>query len=263
MVKTPTAPQPPRTEPVVLAELTDVAALAPVSSDVREAERYARMDLSGQDLQFWSFTDCEFQQTGLHETRLRGSRLSEVIMSEIDAPVFSAPRTSWRNVEVTGSRLGSAELYASTWQSVTMTGSKINYLNARTADWQDVRFTDCALDELDLSDATVTRLVFTWVPDRHPESGRCPADRRRSPRRTTRDDDQRVGRARRGVDQRGPAGRAGSTAGGAPGHPGQRRLAPSPDDRDRSRHGNALQIVPESALVRKLPASRILYVTHQ
>ena len=43
---------------------------------------------------------------------------------------------------MTGSRLGSAELYASTWRSVTIAGSKINYLNARTADWQDVRFTD-------------------------------------------------------------------------------------------------------------------------
>ncbi len=161
MVKAPTGPQPPRTEPVALAQLTDVELLVPAKSDVREAERYARIDLSGQDLQFWSFTDCQFEQTGLNETRLRGSRLSEVIMTEIDAPVFSAPRASWRNVEVTGSRLGSAELYASTWRSVTITGSKINYLNARTADWQDVRFTDCALDELDLSDATVTRLGFT------------------------------------------------------------------------------------------------------
>ena len=119
------------------------------------------IDLNGSDLEFWSFTDCEFRQAGLDETRLRGSRLSEVIMGEIDAAVFSAPRTSWRNVEVTGSRLGSAELYASTWRSVTIAGSKINYLNARTADWQDVRFTDCTLDELDLSDATVTRLAFT------------------------------------------------------------------------------------------------------
>ena len=44
---------------------------------------------------------------------------------------------------------------------MTIAGSKINYLNARTADWQDVRFTDCTLDELDLSDATVSRLAFT------------------------------------------------------------------------------------------------------
>ena len=161
MIKAPTGPQPPRTEPVVLPTLTDVESMPETRSDVREAERYVGIDLNGSDLEFWSFTDCEVRQAGLDETRLRGSRLSEVIMGEIDAAVFSAPRTSWRNVEVTGSRLGSAELYASTWRSVTIAGSKINYLNARTADWQDVRFTDCTLDELDLSDATVTRLAFT------------------------------------------------------------------------------------------------------
>ena len=161
MVKAPTGPQPPRTEPPVLPALTDVTNLPEIRSDVREAERYAEIDLNGSDLEFWSFTDCEFRQTGLDATRLRGSRLSEVIMGEVDAAVFSAPRTSWRNVEVTGSRLGSAELYASTWRSVAIVGSKINYLNARTADWQDVRFTDCTLDEIDLSDATVTRLAFT------------------------------------------------------------------------------------------------------
>ena len=160
MIK-PIGPQPPRIEPVALPTLTNVTSLPEIRSDVREAERYPQHDLSGADLEFWSFTDCEFRQTGLDETRLRGSRLSEVILGEIDAPVFSAPRTSWRNVQVTGSRLGSAELYASTWRSVTIAGSKINYLNARTADWQDVRFTDCTLDELDLSEATVTRLAFT------------------------------------------------------------------------------------------------------
>lgn len=160
MIKAPIGPQAPRTEPIALPRLTDIENLPEIRSDVREAERYAGIDLNGSDLEFWSFTDCEFRQTGLDETRLRGSRLSEVIMGEIDAAVFSAPRTSWRNVEMTGSRLGSAELYASTWRSVTIAGSKINYLNARTADWQDVRFTDCTLDELDLSDATVTRLAF-------------------------------------------------------------------------------------------------------
>ena len=145
---------------MVLPELIDVAELARIRSDVREAERYTRIDLGDQDLQFWSFTDCEFRQTDLAGTRLRGARMSEVIMTEIDPPVFSAPRSSWRNVEVIDSRLGSAELYESTMRSVTIARSKINYLNARTADWQDVRFTDCTLDELDLTEATVTRSAF-------------------------------------------------------------------------------------------------------
>ena len=69
MIK-PMGPLPLRIEPVVLPTLTDMTSLPEIRSDVREAERYAQLDLSGVDLEFWSFTDCEFRQTGREGPRV-------------------------------------------------------------------------------------------------------------------------------------------------------------------------------------------------
>ena len=158
----PSAPHPPRIKPVQLPDL-DQATAPPGRADVRELERYDDLDLTGSDLQSTSFTECAFARIRLDGAALRGSRLHQVIIGELDSASLSAPRSSWREVEIAGARIGSAELYESTWRSVSVTGSKINYVNARTANWVDVVFADCVLDELDLSNATAERLVFIGV----------------------------------------------------------------------------------------------------
>lgn len=155
-------PKPPRIDPVHLPELQSVAT-PPARSDIRELERYADVDLSDADLRFASFTECEFRGLWLSGSRWDGTRLRQVHLAELDAAALSAPRGDWREVHVSGSRIGSAELYDSTWTSITVTGSKISYLNARAATWSDVVFRDCVLDELDLSEATVRRLAFSSV----------------------------------------------------------------------------------------------------
>jgi uncharacterized protein YjbI with pentapeptide repeats len=155
----PSPPQPPRIVPVRLTGLAQASG-PPGRAEVRELERYDDLDLAGVDLQFSSLTECAFTRTRLDDAALRGSRLHQVIMVELDAARLSAPRAHWRELEISGSRIGSAELYESTWRSVAVTGGKINYLNARNADWADVRFTDCVLDELDLTEASVARMSF-------------------------------------------------------------------------------------------------------
>jgi uncharacterized protein YjbI with pentapeptide repeats len=156
-VDEPTEPEPPRIERIALPPLTDPSL---DSGDVHEGERYEGLDWWGTDREFWSFTGCAFHRVGLDGTRLRGVHFHQVTLAGIDAPDFAAPRSEWRNVSLTESRLGSAELYESVWRSVTLSGCKINYLNARTATWQDVVFADCSLGELDLGDARVARLAF-------------------------------------------------------------------------------------------------------
>lgn len=149
-------PEPPRIERIALTSLTD-----PLDSgDFHEGARFEGLDWSGTDREFWSFTGCAFRQVGLDGTRLRGAHFRHVTLAELDAPEFAAPRSEWRNVSLTGSRLGSAELYESVWRSVTVSGCKINYLNARTGTWQDVVFAGCTLGELDLGGSRVARLAF-------------------------------------------------------------------------------------------------------
>jgi uncharacterized protein YjbI with pentapeptide repeats len=155
-VTTRTGPEPPRTDPVVLPELTEPQD----TGDVREGERYEDLDWSGEDREFWAFTGCAFRRVDLDGTSLRGAHLAEVTLTGLEVSELVAPRSSWQRVEVTGGRIGSAELYDGSWRSVSVTGAKIGYLNARAAEWQDVRFTDCILDELDLSSARVTRLAL-------------------------------------------------------------------------------------------------------
>ena len=128
--------------------------------DSREGERYDAVDFTDADLEFTSFTSCAFQQVRLNEARLRGARFAEVTLEGVDAAVLAAPRSSWRNVQLTGSRLGSVQLYESTWRSVTIERSKIDYLNARSAQWQDVRWHDCTITELDLGQAVISRMAF-------------------------------------------------------------------------------------------------------
>ena len=151
-----TEPEPPRLDPVDLPELREPRD----TGDVCEGERYEDLDWSGADREFWTFTGCAFRRVNLDGTQLRGSHLSEVALTGLDVPELVAPRSTWRRVEMSGGRVGSAELYDGVWRSVRVSGCKIGYLNARAAEWQDVRFVDCTFDELDLSSASVTRLAL-------------------------------------------------------------------------------------------------------
>ena len=155
-------PEPPRIEPLRLPALHDIER-PPKQSDIRELERYAGIDLTDADLRFASFTECELSGLQLSGSRWDGTRLRQVQLTDLDAAALSGPRSDWREVEIAGCRIGSAELYDSTWTSVAVTGGKINYLNARASTWSDVFFRDCVLDELDLTEATARRLAFSSV----------------------------------------------------------------------------------------------------
>lgn len=157
----PTAPQP-AAQPALAAgplpELLDTPADQVAAGDRREGERYADDDFARVRLTGTSFTDCAFERVSLHEADLRGLHLAECRLTAVDAPVLAVPRSSWRDVLVTGSRLGAVEAYESTWRTVSIADGKLGYLNARGSTWTDVSLRDCAVDELDLSGARLTRV---------------------------------------------------------------------------------------------------------
>lgn len=152
-------PKPPRTERVRRPALTTGSPTGD-SGLTREAEHFDGSDFSGLDLDFDTFVSCVFDRCRFDDTALRGVHLVECAMSGLDIPALSAPRSSWRASEITGSRWGSAELYESNWRSVVVADTKINFLNARTATWTDVIFRNCVIEELDLAYATVNRMVL-------------------------------------------------------------------------------------------------------
>ena len=148
----------PRLDRIVLDNLLDNDGALVGRGDDREAERFTRVDFSGRDLTSTSFRECELHAVDLNTTVLRGSSWSECVAIELHAAVFSAPRSSWRDVRIEHSRLGSVELYDANLRSVQIDGSKLDFVNLRNATMTDVLISNCIIDELDLSSAVVQRL---------------------------------------------------------------------------------------------------------
>lgn len=148
----------PRIDPITLSDLDDNTGALLRAGDRRDAERYDGIDLGSRDLTGITFSVCEFRGVSLDETKLRGASFIECIASDLHAPVLNAPGSTWRDVRITQSRLGSVELYDANLRSVHIEGSKLDFVNLRNAALTDVLITNCIIDELDLGSATVQRL---------------------------------------------------------------------------------------------------------
>ncbi|NUT72727.1 pentapeptide repeat-containing protein [Pseudarthrobacter sp. C4D7] len=120
--------------------------------------RFNRAALDGLDLGEAVFAECRFDAPSFNEAQLRGASFRDCILAEAYAPVFQGARSTWRDVEFSNPRLGSAELYESGWQSVRIDGGKLDFLNLRGAKLADVLISGCIINELDLGAATATRV---------------------------------------------------------------------------------------------------------
>ncbi len=153
-------PRPPAKVQLALPALVDVDPDALSGARHHEQVRLADLDLSGADLGATTFAECVLERVVLDAADLRGLHLAECRLAQLDAARCVVPRSSWRDVTLTGSRLGAVESYESTWRSVVVTESKIGYLNARGSDWTDVTVRGCVVDELDLAGARLTRVLL-------------------------------------------------------------------------------------------------------
>ncbi|QAY69085.1 pentapeptide repeat-containing protein [Xylanimonas protaetiae] len=160
MARTKPFPERPAIDEVVLTDLVagDPADLCPGT------------DLEGVALADVVADRINLARAGVHESHLAGLRAGELdltgatlvdtVVDGVDVPVVRAVRSTWRGVSLRTARLGSAELYESRWRGVDVVGCKLGYVNLRGATLDDVRFTDCIVDELDLVQATATRVAF-------------------------------------------------------------------------------------------------------
>ncbi len=138
--------------------LTD--APAPQAGDLCEGLRFDGGSFDGMDLQGSTFQECEFAAVSMMDTGLRGARFLECRFEGLYAPVFRAPRSTFRDVVLQGSRLGSAELYDNGWNSVHVDGGKLDFVNLRSSRLTDVLFSNCMIEELDLDGVHATRVAF-------------------------------------------------------------------------------------------------------
>lgn len=152
--------RPPKLTPIRLPDLTPAEPNELVPHGTAELIKLDSRDLSGRDLTGIEIADALFVNVTAHQTRLRSARIVDTIIDRMDAPVLTAPGISFRDVEITESRITSAEFYDASWRSVHFTGCKLGYLNLRSAEIHDLLFTDCTIDELDIAGAKLHRVAF-------------------------------------------------------------------------------------------------------
>src|SRR6478609_9248622 len=156
----PTKVAAPRLTPVRLADLEQDPAPEFRRGERYDGVQYSRAAADGLELTGAEFAECEFNGASFNETQLRGVSFRDCVLAEVYAPVFTAARSSLREVEIRNPRLGSAELYESGWQSVRIDGGKLDYLNLRGSKLADVQISDCIINELDLGSATASRVAL-------------------------------------------------------------------------------------------------------
>lgn len=155
------SPQTPRLSTINLVDLADGDSTLLEAHEHYDLLRFTSADLSDCDLVGATFSECEFLALTAHGTDFRSAGFVDTRFDRLDAPVFKAPRSHFRSVDIQESRLGSAEFYEARWQSVHIRDSKLGFINLRGATLRDVLFTNCNIEELDLGGAKANRVSFT------------------------------------------------------------------------------------------------------
>lgn len=122
--------------------------------------RLTDLVLDGADLRQATLEECELAGVRVVDSDLSGVRLRDCVVSGLDAPTLKAPRTDWRDVVLTQSRLGGVEIFDARWRSVRVSDSKLGFVNLRGARLEDVIISGCQVEELDLTGATASRVAL-------------------------------------------------------------------------------------------------------
>lgn len=125
-----------------------------------EGLSFEGQELVGEDISGGSFVECSLQNLYVMDSDLSAVTIAETWIRGLNAPHLSAPRSSWRDVLLTGSRIGAADLYDGVLDSVHIQGSKLDLVNLRGAKLSDVVFENCTIGELDLAGCSTKRVQF-------------------------------------------------------------------------------------------------------
>lgn len=137
--------------------LDEVGALAAGDDVVQARVTGLRGDVDAARL---TLTESVVSDADTDRFDLTLARLADV---DIDAPRATeliASRGSWRNVRITGGRIGALDLGRADLHSVELRGVRIDYLALGEADVSDLLVADCTIGTLDLPGATLARVRF-------------------------------------------------------------------------------------------------------
>ena len=91
---------------------------------------------------------------------LTGATLTDVRVDDLRAVELIARDGVWRNVEITGGRIGTLDGLRAEWSGVVLRGVRIEYLSLPSASLGDVLIVECEIRTLDVPDARLSRVRF-------------------------------------------------------------------------------------------------------
>ena len=143
-----------------LSRLRDGAADELAAGEMVEDLRLAEADLSGAGLSAISLLSCRFSEVFADDTDLTAARLVDCRLERLSSTYLHSPRSTWRTVELTGSRIGAWELYDADIESLLIEDCRLGFANLAGTGMSDVLIRGTRIDELDLSGIEAQRVRF-------------------------------------------------------------------------------------------------------
>ncbi len=143
-----------------------------------DAIDFGDRDLTGQDASDSRFLECRIARCSLDGLVMQRARIVESLLVDVHGASVDLTDSTWRDAQLSGSRLGAVTLIGATWtgirvhrtklgfvnlagarlEDVVFEGCEIGSLDARAAQLRSVRFVDCAVDELNVSEGTLAKV---------------------------------------------------------------------------------------------------------
>lgn len=155
-----TTTEPPIPLALRLPRLEDVDAGVLAAGLVLDRARIVDAVTEGADLGELALSECSIEGWRATGALLRGAHVVETRITRLDAAELDASRSQWRDVELQGSRLGSADLSDADLRSIAIADCRIGHLNLRASRIRDLVVRDCTIDTVDVGDADLTRVRF-------------------------------------------------------------------------------------------------------
>lgn len=125
-----------------------------------DALAFEPLSLETLALDFATVSESTFAGVIADEAEMRSIRIVDSVLNGFNVPVLRAARSTWRDVAIRESRIGSAELYESGLRALRFENCKLGYVNLRGSTLFDILFVNCTIDELDLGGAKAERVAF-------------------------------------------------------------------------------------------------------
>jgi len=125
-----------------------------------DAVDFVDLDLSGQDASDARFLECRLLRCSLDGASLRRARVIGSLLADARATSLDLSDSTWRDAEISGSRLGAVSLAGASLTGVRVRGGRFGFMNLAGAHLEDVVIEGCEIGSLGARSAQLRRVTF-------------------------------------------------------------------------------------------------------